>query len=412
MRYHTNSQAGPANIDNAAPSKDLGDSGSKDRVNMPSATKRRKGELTEPYGPPNKMPSSAVQMPRPEEVMPHFGRPADPPVPGVKIPSLSRSELDILANEVTEKAAVLESAKHRSIASGPPRHQKSSLSRYLSGREYQASTSFGILAPREDSDAEIKMILESGDNVDPPPEGEEGSGVKSNANLTLDPVSNTADVQSAVKSVIQSASTLPYLPLVVNNDILNKRPLVSALERLRIQLHGHDSLEVDFLLDARTACIQLPLLSLPSTIDQLLSRATMLAYRFEHLIFIFALYPTEKANRAILPNPWNSATRDAFGKFEGRLKRQLAVKLGSTYQGQFSHTINVYLSDTSMTIAALLRVHIEQAQMPLPPTNLFRWTNEPLEEIAYDWLLNELDSVSWSPTTASIRKKLICPLFI
>jgi hypothetical protein len=318
--------------------------------------------------------------------------------------------MDILANEVTKKAAVLDSATHQGITPGPP---KSSLSRYLSGRTNQAYTSFGMLATPEDRDPGNEMmgngsVLECGDNTNPPLQAEEELGTKSNTNLTIDPPSNPVNVQIAVESVIQSASTLPYLPLVVNNDILNKRPLISALERLRVQLHGHDSLEVDFLLDAKTACIQLPLLSLPSTLDQLVSRAIMLAYRFEHLIFIFALYPTEKANRAILPDPWNSATRDAFGKFEGRLKRQVALKLGSTYQGQFSHTINVYLSDTSLTMAALLRLHIEQAQMPLPPTNLSRWTTEPLEETAYDWLSNEFDSVSRFPTTAPVSMKLIC----
>jgi hypothetical protein len=198
---------------------------------------------------------------------------------------------------------------------------------------------------------------------------------------------NPPEIEEAVDSIIRSPKSLEYVPLMVNNEIYNKRPLISALDRFHIQLHGYDSLEADFLLDPRTGCLHLPLASLPAMMDQLIRKAIMLAQRFEHLIFIFALYPTEsrRTENLILPNPWSKAVQDAFDVFKGRVKRQIILEYSPTYQGSFTHQVDVYLSDSSVTLAALLRLHTERCRMPSGPSNFSEWTTAFGEE-ANDWL--------------------------
>lgn len=198
---------------------------------------------------------------------------------------------------------------------------------------------------------------------------------------------NPPEIEEAVDSIIQSPKSLAYVPLMVNNEIYNKRPLISALDRFHIQLHGYDSLEVDFLLDPRTGCLHLPLASLPATMDQLVKKTIMLAQRFEHLIFIFALYPTEsrRTESAILPNPWSKPVQDAFNVFKGRVKRQIILEHSDTYQGSFTHRVDFYLSGNSVTLAALLRLHLEQCRMPSGPSDFSEWTTA-FGVDANDWL--------------------------
>lgn len=369
------------------------DSATLNDLDTAPAPKRRKVNPARTDGVPRNISTSAVNESRGVGVKPDIVTFANPLDPASSILPTSDLGLEDLASEVSRKSTEIGIASLRNITTDPLLAPKSFLSRYLQGRCGPSNVN-GVLVTHAERNPETEIITSHGDNVGSHlPLAEAPAGKMAIDPPTAEP-RNPDYVQNAVDLVIQSSSTLPRLPLVVDNEVLNKRSLVLAFERLRVQLHGHDSLEADFLLDARTACIQLPLMSLPSMVDQLVSRGIMLARRYEHLIFVFVLYPAERSNTAILPNPWNSATRDAFGKFEGRLKRQIAVKLGSTYQGGFLHAINVYLSDTSTTMAALLRLHLEKAQLPLPPTNLSRWTMEPLEETAFAWLSTELNTVS------------------
>jgi hypothetical protein len=376
------------------------DSATMDDLDTAPAPKRRKVHPRRMEEMPNKDSTSAVNRSSGVEVEHVTVTSANPPDPAIDIPSTSSLGLEDLVNVLSNKSREIGIATRPDITTDPLPEQTTCLSRYLEGRRTRP-TEIGFLPCHTNHNQETKIITSHGDNVDLHLPLAAAPGSKMDIDPPTDEPSNPEDVQNAVNLFLQSSSALRRLQLVVDNEVLNKRSLVLAFERLHVQLHGHDSLEADFLLDARTACIQLPLMSLPSMMDQLVSRGMMLAHRFEHLIFVFVLYPAERSNAAILPNPWNSATRDAFSRFEGRLKRQIAVKLGSTYQGGFSHTINVHLSDTSATTAALLRLHLEKAQMPLPATDLSRWTMEPLEETAFAWLSTELDTVSWIPQTCS-----------
>lgn len=375
---------------NLGPTHDIHDIDLTVELDMLPEAKRRNGKLRQNRG--AGMIVSQSDAPKTIALTTH----ADAPGTHSRLLPSSDSEMGILASEVIGKTMENLTPSQEIFAQDSLLKQRSSLSRYLAGRTNSSSRSSGAASTIPNDRPEgPRSSRKQGENDTLPRQVEEDIAEIVVACDPLDdqPV-NPEHVQKAVKSVIQSSSSLPNLPLVVNNDILNKRSLVSALEKLNVHLHGHDSLEADFLLDARTACLHLPLMSLPSTIDQLIIRATMLAHRFEHLIFVFSLYPSEKVNRAILPDPWNSATRDAFSKFQGRLKRHIAVKFANTYRHPFSHTIDVYLSGTSMTLAALLRVHLEQAHMPLHPLDLSRWTTESAEEAACDWLSNDLGSVS------------------
>lgn len=371
-----------------------------DNFNAPPARKRRKTKQAASHRASDSIFKSLGQDSSSGTDVPNIVMSSDvttamPPVPPFCTAQTIPPEQESLAEDIARKAEELCQSPAENIASDSLPARNLSLSRYLLGRTDGPSSAIGIIASAIDGNPKVSIMQDPpGKDTKSPLPLPEAPRSKTNINQPQVSPRNPDHIKTGVESVIQSSSTLSYLPIVVDNEVLNKRPLVSALERLHIQLHGHDSLEADFLLDARTACLQLPLLSLPSTMDQLVSRSIMLAQRFEHLVIIFALYPIERMKTAVLPNPWNIATRDAFSRFEGRLKRQIAVKMGSTYEGQFSHTINIYLSDDSMTMAALLRMHLEKAQMPIPPTDLSRWTMEPLEENAFAWLSTELDSVS------------------
>lgn len=209
------------------------------------------------------------------------------------------------------------------------------------------------------------------------------------------PPSNPSEIAQAIASIIESSDSLESIPLLINNEIYNKRSLISALDGFQIQLYGHDSLEVDFILNPRTCCVHLPLGSLPSTLDRLIQKAMSLALRFEHLIFVFALYPAESRRTAttIPPNPWSEAVQQAYLNFKGRLQRRIAMELLSTHQGSTSHQVNVYLSDSSMTLAALLRLHLEQSRMPPGPSEFSEWTTAFVGGSS-DWLATGLKEVS------------------
>lgn len=208
--------------------------------------------------------------------------------------------------------------------------------------------------------------------------------------------SNPPEITHAIASVEKASASLEAIPIMMNNEIYNKRPLICALDHLSIQLHGHDSLEVDFILDPRTGCLYLPLAALPSTVDQLIDRAFILASRFEHLIFIFALYPDgcQRTKNAILPNPWSKAVQESFNVFKGRLGRWVALQRAHADQDSPSHQVDIYLSESAKTLAALLRLELEKSQMPSGPADFSRCTTA-FGKCSREWLASSLTAVKF-----------------
>lgn len=206
--------------------------------------------------------------------------------------------------------------------------------------------------------------------------------------------SNPPEITLAIESLRKASASLEAIPIIIDNEIYNKRPLICALDHLSIQLHGHDSLEVDFILDLRTGCLYLPLASLPSIMDQLIQKAFILASRFEHLIFIFALYPDgcQRTKNAILPNPWSKAVQEAFNVFKGRLGRWVALQQAHADRISPSLRVDIYLSESAKTLAALLRLQLEKSQMPSGPADFSRWTTA-FGECSREWLASSLTEV-------------------
>ncbi|KAJ9095257.1 hypothetical protein QFC21_005623 [Naganishia friedmannii] len=202
---------------------------------------------------------------------------------------------------------------------------------------------------------------------------------------------NPRDISQSIENVIQSARTLPVLPIMVNTSIYNKRHLCSALHALQFQLYGHDHLEADFILNLKTACILVPLAYISANAEELLEKLVTLAFSFENLIVIFDLYPsrTNPTNQAALPDPWSPSTQLAFTQFEGRLKRQIMWKVAS--DSGFQHRVNVYLSDNASTLAALLRLHANDESMPAG-TSVYRQLDENDIGDTFAWLSMDMEA--------------------